>query len=482
MRKQSSKKYGWVSVDDVAKAVIAWARGKHYVNAVFCYGSYARGEHTPSSDLDLCLLLKPGRSEARLNSLYESLPAKVKWRSDMEGKSVAYLGENLVKVDMIVASSADVFAWLVDHPDIAAPRLSLLYSRDQAFRRQLRAASRPLKRDSLGLIETEVTKFFTYFEACSRSHRRSDSYQFYFNYNLALGSLTRIFHVLESKSTPRYLFCPKNVFSNFGGPRVEEGKEWTALAGTLYLPEANQAKDRLVEMFRKLMVRSRESFGAKINVRIADVRLLETIMKRDFFFNVRDFSRAYKGKLREGRLFRASALPRWKGRPELRQFLMENQVAHIVDLRKPSELAKDGGRLDYDGATLEGINYTNIPIGGGENFGTGGEYMRCLMSNLAPFARAVESIARAEGNSVVHCHVGKDRTGIVCALVASLLDQPREQIVEDYLLSEQGVTRSKIEALLDDMEREGGAESLLQKAGFDARCKQQLRRKLLNQS
>ncbi len=231
MRKQSSKKYGWVSVDDVAKAVIAWARGKHYVNAVFCYGSYARGEHTPSSDLDLCLLLKPGRSEARLNSLYESLPAKVKWRSDMEGKSVAYLGENLVKVDMIVASSADVFAWLVDHPDIGAPRLSLLYSRDQAFRRQLRAASRPLKRDSLALIETEATKFFTYFEACSRSHRRSDSYQFYFNYNLALGSLTRIFHVLESKSTPRYLFCPKNVFSNFEdlvSRKGRSGRPWPA--------------------------------------------------------------------------------------------------------------------------------------------------------------------------------------------------------------------------------------------------------------
>jgi len=101
------------------------------------------------------------------------------------------------------------------------------------------------------------------------------------------------------------------------------------------------------------------------------------------------------------------------------------------------------------------------------------------MSNLAQFAYALELIAYSEGNTVIHCHVGKDRTGIACALIASLLGRPRQQIVDDYLLSEQGVPRSKIESLLDDMERAGGVESLLQSVGFDASCKTQLRRKLL---
>ena len=482
MRKPSSKKSAWVSIDVVVAGVIAWARGKKYVRALFSYGSYTRGEHTPSSDLDLCLLLKPGRVAARLDSLYASLPADVKWRSDINGKSVAYLGENMVKVDIIVASTPGDFAWLIDHPDIGAPRLSLLHSKGAVFARQLRAASLSLKRDSLALVEAEALKFFTYFEACSRSHRGSDSYQYYFNFNLALGSLTRIFHILESRDTPRYLFCPKNAFSNFGGQRGEEGKEWTALAGTLYLPEANQAKRRLVEMYRKLMARAQARFGPKVSARTADVELLEEVIKRDFFFNVRDFARAYGGKIRHGRLFRASALPRWKGQPELKEFLTEHQIGHIIDLRKPSELAKDAGRLDYDLPTLAGINYANIPVGGGEHFGNGGEYMRCLMSNLAPFARALELIARAEGNTVIHCHVGKDRTGIACALIACLLDQPRQQIIDDYLLSEQGVSRTKIEVLLNDMEQAGGAERLLQTVGFDTRCKTFLRRRLLNKS
>ncbi len=479
MRKPSSKTSAWVFIDEVAKAAVEWAKNKSYVRTLFSYGSYARGDHTPSSDLDLCLLLKPGRTKDRLDSLYSCLPGKVRWRSDAAGKSVAFLGDNFFKIDIIVASSPKDLAWLNDHPDVGTPRLSPLYSKDPGVMRQLRSANRSLNRDLLALVEAEALKFFNYFEACSRSQRRSDSYQHYFNYNLALGSLTRIFHILESKTVPRYLFCPKHAFSNFGGVRIEEGKEWTALAGTLYLPDANDAKRRLVEMYRKLMSRARARFGPKLSQRVNDIRLLEDIMRRDFFFNVRDFARAYDGQIRPGRLFRASALPRWKNRPELRDFLLSNQIAHIIDLRKPSELAKDGGRLDYDAPTLEGINYVNIPVGGGDNFSSGGEYMRCLMSNLAQFAHVLELIARAEGNAVVHCHVGKDRTGIACALIASLLDRPRQQIIDDYLLSEQGAPRNKMESLLDDIERAGGVESLLESVGFDSICKTQLRKKLL---
>jgi protein tyrosine/serine phosphatase len=108
--------------------------------------------------------------------------------------------------------------------------------------------------------------------------------------------------------------------------------------------------------------------------------------------------------------------------------------------------------------------------------------MRCLQSNLAQFARALETIAHAKGSTVIHCHVGKDRTGIACALVACLLDRPRKEIVEDYLLSEQGVTRMKIDALLDSIELAGGAERLLKTVSFDTRCKGLLRKKLLHPS
>jgi protein-tyrosine phosphatase len=52
------------------------------------------------------------------------------------------------------------------------------------------------------------------------------------------------------------------------------------------------------------------------------------------------------------------------------------------------------------------------------------------------FAQAVSAVARAEpGGVVVHCMVGRDRTGLVSAFLLTLAGAPREQILADYALS-----------------------------------------------
>lgn len=43
---------------------------------------------------------------------------------------------------------------------------------------------------------------------------------------------------------------------------------------------------------------------------------------------------------------------------------------------------------------------------------------------------------------LIHCSGGKDRTGVVCALILALLEVPQEQIVEDYMLSYELFTRT----------------------------------------
>lgn len=49
----------------------------------------------------------------------------------------------------------------------------------------------------------------------------------------------------------------------------------------------------------------------------------------------------------------------------------------------------------------------------------------------------------------VHCLSGKDRTGVVIATFLTLLEVPREIIVEEYLLSEGDVSRSIIEHAIE---------------------------------
>ena len=46
------------------------------------------------------------------------------------------------------------------------------------------------------------------------------------------------------------------------------------------------------------------------------------------------------------------------------------------------------------------------------------------------------AVARARpGGVLVHCQVGRDRTGLVCALILSLVGVPPEAIAADYALS-----------------------------------------------
>jgi len=67
--------------------------------------------------------------------------------------------------------------------------------------------------------------------------------------------------------------------------------------------------------------------------------------------------------------------------------------------------------------------------------GTG--YLLLLEWGAARFAEAVSAIgAAAEGGVVVHCMVGKDRTGLVAGLLLRLAGVPVDAVAADYALSE----------------------------------------------
>jgi protein-tyrosine phosphatase len=44
-----------------------------------------------------------------------------------------------------------------------------------------------------------------------------------------------------------------------------------------------------------------------------------------------------------------------------------------------------------------------------------------------------------EGAALVHCHTGKDRTGVLVAVLLSLLDVSEEDVLHDFTLSAAGV-------------------------------------------
>jgi hypothetical protein len=66
------------------------------------------------------------------------------------------------------------------------------------------------------------------------------------------------------------------------------------------------------------------------------------------------------------------------------------------------------------------------------------DYMKMLDRFGPRLAAIMKAIARApEGGVLVHCHAGKDRTGLVTALLLEMARVERETIAADYALSQE---------------------------------------------
>ena len=70
-----------------------------------------------------------------------------------------------------------------------------------------------------------------------------------------------------------------------------------------------------------------------------------------------------------------------------------------------------------------------------------GIYRRMLAGNRPAIGRAIREIAAAPAGRpiVAHCAGGKDRTGLIVALLLDVAGVPRDRIVADWVASEEGL-------------------------------------------
>jgi protein-tyrosine phosphatase len=141
------------------------------------------------------------------------------------------------------------------------------------------------------------------------------------------------------------------------------------------------------------------------------------------------------------RLFRADGLNRLT--PTDRSVLTELGLATVIDLRTVDE-AEHRGRFPVDEVP---VRYVDLPLTDvlpapeelpewREASYVASRYERMVEEGAAVLARAIEVLASAGSlPAVVHCSAGKDRTGVLSALLLAFLEVPDETIVEDYALS-----------------------------------------------
>jgi protein tyrosine/serine phosphatase len=93
-------------------------------------------------------------------------------------------------------------------------------------------------------------------------------------------------------------------------------------------------------------------------------------------------------------------------------------------------------------------------------------YLATHQSQIAAIMRTVADAP--DGGVLVHCTVGRDRTGLVAALLLAIAGVPAPTIVADYLLSFSTVAET-MEATLGYLERvHQGVEAYLHAAGVTA--------------
>ena len=181
------------------------------------------------------------------------------------------------------------------------------------------------------------------------------------------------------------------------------------------------------------------------------------------------------GRLRNGRLYRSGALC----------FATPGDVAKLnglglhtlVDLRTDKEIEKDGA----DRLVLP----ENLRFPMTSYHGRGGEaYRSLLLQNPQALRGFFNLLARSDSYPILyHCSAGKDRVGILTALLLDALGTPRELILDDYLQSMRNSPKLEVHAewlqeVFEAVDRSGGAAAFLAIQGIPAGQLEQIRNTL----
>jgi protein-tyrosine phosphatase len=156
-------------------------------------------------------------------------------------------------------------------------------------------------------------------------------------------------------------------------------------------------------------------------------------------YNVRDIGgyRTRDGRTVQWRTFlRADSLHRLP--PEAQVTLLDYGVRTVIDLRRSDEL--QAAPNVFAGSTAVTYCHLSLQVDTPPVPGTPPRlvdaYRHMLDERQAQICETLQRLAAPEGlPAVVHCTGGKDRTGLIAALVLGLAGVPEDTIVEDYTLS-----------------------------------------------
>lgn len=130
--------------------------------------------------------------------------------------------------------------------------------------------------------------------------------------------------------------------------------------------------------------------------------------------------------------------------PAAQQKLIDYGVRTVIDLRSPWETE----RMPNVFAQSDKVKYLNLSLFDlspkteqerlaktDSSSGLSDLYLKFLNHARPQVTQVMSVLAESDSTALFHCHAGKDRTGIIAALLLALVGVPEELIVEDYALT-----------------------------------------------
>lgn len=441
------------------------------VDAALLYGSYARKDATGNSDLDIKIIVNKSFSTTilitHLQEEFKGYFISIK-HIKLRNKVVVYF-KNEPKLEFGICYKREAIkrdflgSEITNIQDIILFERNIIETNIEAYLKQLLASKKDVEIDEK-IINELIDKFVYEFESSSSKHSRSDGYQFYYFYNIAFHLAVQLDYLAKGKK--KYYFLPKNFMTAVLS--TEEQGNFHQLSGTVFLPEANKKKRALLDFFYnaiKYLLPTHQFDEIK--------DFCERIYKRDFFWNFRD-AKLYNPEIKERLIYRTSALALFQNTPQLSNLLKEHNITTVIDLRADREIEE----ISYSEDLKSNFNYVKAQFDPWDqpewfkekhNEGSNHEIayrffaMGCKDSVKKVFETILE---QEEGCIAIHCHAGKDRTGIIFSMIHLLLESSKESLYTDYLTSEMDVNVEKLNIALDVIEKEGGIKSYLKSCGL----------------
>lgn len=119
------------------------------------------------------------------------------------------------------------------------------------------------------------------------------------------------------------------------------------------------------------------------------------------------------------------------------RWLSDQYITTIVDLRSDDEVVKKPCRLK----DTEGFQYFHLPVTGGGDTPKSMEHLHTVYRQMVDetMETILDTIMNAETKVLYFCTAGKDRTGVVSALILRRLGFSEEVIVDDYMRSKDNL-------------------------------------------